>query len=450
MREEKHTNHTFKCATFFSFTGQSTDDNEDREDIIPLFRHPRNIDGEKIKFLLGSQVLSEGVNLYNVREVHILDAHLNISRINQAIGRAIRYCAHVDRVSVENPEPKIKVYRYAASLPKQKGKSKTKQDLSVEETTWQHAETKAILIKKIEDMMKEIAIDCPLQYNANGVKCFDQSSLFDKNKKKYKTLSNKEIDTDTYNRDLSNKLTRRFLNKIKQLFRRRVYYKLSEIELELKVSFEDKFFLYRAIEILCPSSDTDKNNFKEIFKDAFNRLGYLIFRQEYYIFQPWVFEEYAPIYYRERPTVLSFQPVSLKEYMVDQKLITRVSDKSININTYEKYLTYYQQFTEGDYVGIIRINKYGEDELRLRTKQKETQMKRGKGVVSYEGADCKTKPIKWLLEVFDHFGVKPVSKSNRSKICAQLKDYLYKLERTTNKIYIILPDDHPDFPIKKN
>ena len=165
MRSEKHINHTFNPARFFTFTGQMMENDNERSTIIPKFNEPKNIDGSVIKLLLGSQVLSEGINLKSVRQVHILDAHLNISRINQAIGRAVRYCSAVNLVSEDNASPEVAVYKYSASYGSK---------LSFEELIYRHAEIKFKLIKKINTMLQSISIDCPLNYEANGVNAMEQ------------------------------------------------------------------------------------------------------------------------------------------------------------------------------------------------------------------------------------------------------------------------------------
>ena len=38
--------------------------------------------------------MNEGVTLENTREVHILDVHYNLGKVDQVIGRAIRQCKH--------------------------------------------------------------------------------------------------------------------------------------------------------------------------------------------------------------------------------------------------------------------------------------------------------------------------------------------------------------------
>ena len=46
------------------------------------------------------------------------------------------------------------------------------------------------------------------------------------------------------------------------------------------------------------SSTNDFNNFKDTLYDKFNRPGYLIQRNKYYIFQPFNQNEDVPMYYR--------------------------------------------------------------------------------------------------------------------------------------------------------
>lgn len=62
--------------------------------LINNFCKEENKNGEYIKFFLGSRVVSESINLKNVRQVHVLTPHWNLPVINQAIGRSIRTFSH--------------------------------------------------------------------------------------------------------------------------------------------------------------------------------------------------------------------------------------------------------------------------------------------------------------------------------------------------------------------
>ena len=39
---------------------------------------------------------AEGISLTGVRQVHIMEPYWNVSRLDQVIGRAVRYCSHKD------------------------------------------------------------------------------------------------------------------------------------------------------------------------------------------------------------------------------------------------------------------------------------------------------------------------------------------------------------------
>jgi hypothetical protein len=156
--------HTFYPATFISVTGNS---GEDSTDVIPedkkrilnkVFNSIDNKEGKYIKLILGSKVMNEGISLKNVGEVFILDVYYNLGRVDQVVGRAIRWCSHHKLMSKENQYPYVNVYKFVVSLDK---------GLSSEEELYKKAELKYILVKKVERIMKEVAIDCPLNVHGN-------------------------------------------------------------------------------------------------------------------------------------------------------------------------------------------------------------------------------------------------------------------------------------------
>ena len=62
---------------------------KDRKIYIDSFNNNDNIYGENIKIIIGSTNLFEGVSLFNVREIHILEPWYNKSRYEQIIGEVI-------------------------------------------------------------------------------------------------------------------------------------------------------------------------------------------------------------------------------------------------------------------------------------------------------------------------------------------------------------------------
>lgn len=139
------------------FSVWSGDESSDvKEEIKAVFNNKYNSDGSKIKIMLGSPSIKEGVSLLRVQQVHILEPYWNQSRVSQVIGRAIRYCSHKDM-----PVDKrlVKVYIYISHHPKEKE--------SIDQYIQKLANTKKKLINKFEQALKESAIDCALFKNAN-------------------------------------------------------------------------------------------------------------------------------------------------------------------------------------------------------------------------------------------------------------------------------------------
>jgi len=131
---------------------------ENKEMIKDIFNQYDNHDGSLIKVILGSPAIKEGVSLLRVKSVHILDAYWNTSRLDQVIGRAIRYCSHKD---LPADERQVKVYLYLACTPRGIKNRKT-----VDEHIYNIALHKEKLIKQFYDVMKKSAIDYKLFANA--------------------------------------------------------------------------------------------------------------------------------------------------------------------------------------------------------------------------------------------------------------------------------------------
>lgn len=84
---------------------------ETREKYRRIFNSKDNKNGEIIKVIIGSPIISEGITLKNVRQVHILEPSWNMSRINQIIGRAVRNYSHHD---LEPEDRNVEIYKYVS------------------------------------------------------------------------------------------------------------------------------------------------------------------------------------------------------------------------------------------------------------------------------------------------------------------------------------------------
>ncbi|KAG4081972.1 hypothetical protein H8356DRAFT_1019729 [Neocallimastix lanati (nom. inval.)] len=78
---------------------------------LDMFNDSSNQNGSKIKVLLGSDIVSESVDIMNVRQLHILTPHWNYEKINQIIGRIRRVGSHD---SLPENQRFVNVYLYMA------------------------------------------------------------------------------------------------------------------------------------------------------------------------------------------------------------------------------------------------------------------------------------------------------------------------------------------------
>ena len=131
---------------------------EEREKIKKIYNDYDNKDGNLIKILLGSPSTKEGISLFRVNQVHVLEPHWNLSRIKQIVGRAIRFCSHKD---LPINKRYVDVYIYLATHPSLKR--------PIDEYIWSIAKKKYKLIKTFEIALKEVAIDCSLFKKRNNL-----------------------------------------------------------------------------------------------------------------------------------------------------------------------------------------------------------------------------------------------------------------------------------------
>jgi SNF2 family DNA or RNA helicase len=150
-----------------------------RKKNLIAFNGKDNIDGKLIKMILISPAGSEGINLRNVRQVHVIEPYWNEVRIQQLIGRALRMCSHAD---LPMEERKVDIFRYHAVRPT--GSKITKD--STDQDIYSLAMEKESLIDSFLQTVREASIDCELFKNHNMINgeytCFkfNESSYFDK------------------------------------------------------------------------------------------------------------------------------------------------------------------------------------------------------------------------------------------------------------------------------
>lgn len=538
-KEFKDSNRNFQDfhpATFVTFTGKNDDNLEDvPETRINILKNHLNVinnkDGKYIKIILGSKVMNEGITLFNVKDVHILDVYYNYGRVHQVIGRAIRRCVHYKITNDQNPFPKVNVYKYVVSLP-------DKNSLSAEEELYKKAEYKYILVKDIERVLKETAIDCPLNYFGNmfpeeieeykdclepmeysklsneerktkllcpancdfqkcSYKCYNKSlndEYYDEDKKAYKKIGKNDLDYNTFTTVLKRNEINYIKDKVKDLFKFKYVYLLDEIEEKIKNSYSgekaelfEPYFVFQALNELIPVDENDFNNFQDMIYDKYNIPGYLIYRKNYYIFQPLNQNEDVPMWYRSNYQSELQNNLTVYNYIKNSDIFLKnvnnvkntddvddtknqIKEKiSKKINYDFSNIGYYDSKEEFIYVGIIdkgstRIKSISEntnDIFKIRPRrEKILTKKRGTGIPSLKGATCDTSKDKNLLfQMAKKIGIENLDtyrNNTRNDICNMIKHRLLFLEKfSTDKnknkyVYMIIPTNHPTYKFPLN
>ena len=129
---------------------------EVKEEIKDTYNQFDNADGSKLQILLGSPSIKEGVSLLRVSEVHILEPYWNLSRLEQVIGRAVRFCSHKDLLKKDQY---VDIYIYIAVHPDD--------DMTIDKYILNMAYKKDKIISKFEIALKEASVDCKLNYYGN-------------------------------------------------------------------------------------------------------------------------------------------------------------------------------------------------------------------------------------------------------------------------------------------
>lgn len=124
---------------------------------VALATAKTNTRGEEVKVVVISQTGSQGVDLRNVRQTHLLDPWYNLGRVEQIVGRARRRCSHI---SLPPEERNVSVYLYATRL-------RTRRE-APDYYVYSLAARKAIEGGEITRALKEHAIDCWVSGEGNA------------------------------------------------------------------------------------------------------------------------------------------------------------------------------------------------------------------------------------------------------------------------------------------
>jgi hypothetical protein len=141
-----------------------------RSKIVDIFNSADNTEGNQISLLLISKTGAEGLDLKNVRHIHICEPYWNMARIDQIIARGVRYLSHINLpVKKQNVQP----YVYLSDYPEgyllkktiRRGQSNKKTEDTTDVELYTNSKKSKILIMQFYIALIEASVDCTSHEN---------------------------------------------------------------------------------------------------------------------------------------------------------------------------------------------------------------------------------------------------------------------------------------------
>jgi hypothetical protein len=450
---------------------------------IDALRSDKNINGEIVKVVIGSSTVAEGLDFKRIREVHILEPWYNLNKIEQIIGRGIRFCSHNDLIKEKR---NVTVYLHAGYF---------KDRESIDYYLYKEAERKAKEMGEVETILKNNAIDCILNNDINHIEKKDVKKLklftsqingddniicekipydepytkicsyLDKCEINCVTqgdyIEPKDFDKSSLNFDLLNDIVDKLIKFIQAQFYINELGILSIDDLKKNINkhfnnrYDEDIIYYSLYKIISSRTSISHKNGSQ---------GYLICKDKYLIFQPKYKKENIPLNYRITDVSNESDSINIKEFYKDYDKITNILKKPKK----KVYKDIIQIITElPDYP---TFNRYEEtiDKLReiIRPDDKKLKKILGKPIEYDNDKSIETSCLKYIIdnlyEGSDENGEKHVLykqlilKFNSYKTKKQNKDiykFIYEylklnfLYRDEDDTYKILCNDRDDEPI---
>ena len=345
---QKETSKGFRASKYVMITGDKSISPNNLEEVNAL-TSADNINGEMVKVVLISQAGSEGLDFVGVRQVHVLEPWYNMNRIEQIIGRAVRWCSHK---KLPFSERNVQIFLYGSQLDGENDQEAA--DLYV----YRLAESKAVRIGHVSRLLKQISVDCLLNTEQTGFTVANinqtvKQVLSDGKEINYPVgdkpysaacdylescsyqckpcanITQDKITLDTFDERFILMNTEKITQRIRQLMKERFFY--AKEDLIARINVVRNYPLVQINAALTQLIEDDN----EYIMDMFGRAGRLINRGDLYLFQPLELKaDDIPIYERKVPVAYKHKTVAIPiEHTSGSKDETRVMTKKGHSNT---------------------------------------------------------------------------------------------------------------------
>jgi superfamily II DNA or RNA helicase len=141
-----------------------SEEEDEKKETLRIFTSSENKYGKLIKVVLATSAGAEGLDLKNIRQIHIMEPYWNQVRIQQVIGRGVRRNSHIE---LPPKDRNVEIFRYFSVLSNTDSLL-TRDKMSTDEYIEQISIKKQIIINEMLQILKEISIDCFI--NNSGIK----------------------------------------------------------------------------------------------------------------------------------------------------------------------------------------------------------------------------------------------------------------------------------------
>ena len=342
----------FNPAKYVMITGEKAFSPNNAADIKYVTNND-NINGEKVKVILISKAGAEGLDFKCIRQIHVLEPWYNMNRIEQIIGRGVRNLSHC-RLPFE--ERNVEIYLHGTLLDTE--------DEAADLYVYRLAEKKALQIGKVTRMLKEISVDCILNIGQNNYTVekmleIPQNQNIEINLSSNKTIQynigdkpftdicdymdncsyvcsptaiigENDIIRDTYTGSFVKMNQDRIISRIMQLYREHNVYSRNQLINSINIVKQ-----YPIEQIFSALTYLIENK-NEYLIDKYGRLGNLVNKDMYYLFQPIeitdnnasMYERTAPIDYKRKSFMLEYSSEVQKE-AEDTEIVNKNNKKIV-------------------------------------------------------------------------------------------------------------------------
>ena len=314
-----------------------------------------NINGDKVRVIIGSETASEGLDFSYIRQVHILEPWFHLNKIEQVIGRGIRNCSHI---GLPYNRRNVMVFMYVSTMS-----SNPKNDLeTIDMEIYRKAELKHKQIARIEYLIKTNSVDCNININNNkfftdedgSIKCNYENCDYKCSPDLNSGDINQSLNTNTVEIDhsiLKNNIEN-MKDTIKVLFEKKSKFSLEDIiegvnkesrnnnnnTNNININTDYNQLIYYALNELISDKTT--------IKDKNRNRGFILYKNLLYIFVPLRFKNKLITFNdiksrkkrhtkKNRKTKLNLS-MKLKGYLDFNN--NNKSGKTINMDRFKKYI----------------------------------------------------------------------------------------------------------------